>query len=354
VPGDCREVLRHGPEAWADVVITDPGVGSLADVDGWQRQVPGPQYWSAILRAAKPGAHLAIFAGRKTFHRVVTYAEDAGWEMRDTVMWLYPKGMPMALDIGQAVDKKMGGDGEAYFRTIGSMTDSEREAWIANKPGNPWYGWGTELRPTWEPIVIMRRPISKGSVADNVLAHGTGAMNIDATRIDSGERDAIATHIPEGQGTAHGLSLQKFQAVVGSTTLGRWPADAIISHAYECDESGCVEGCPVGMLDLQDPDRRDGPSRFFYCPKSSRREKDIGLGAKGNKHKAVKPAAVTDWLLGLLSPPGGVCLDPFAGTCSTGLSVVRLAGGCFVGIDQEEGWLTAGHSRLLSADDLDS
>ena len=361
VPGDCREVLRHGPESWADCIITDPGVGSLADVDGWLKQVPGPQYWSAILRAAKPGAHMAIFAGRKTFHRVVTYAEDAGWEMRDTVMWVYPKGMPMSLDIGQAADKKMGGDGEAYFRTIGSMTDDEREAWTASKPGNPWYGWGTELRPTWEPIVIMRAPLGSGSVAANSLEHGTGAMNIDATRIDSGERDAIATHIPEGQGDAHGLSLQKNQAVVGATTLGRWPSDALFSHDYGCEEDGCVEGCPVGILDAQDPERRNPPSRFFYCPKSSRREKDLGMATKGNKHKAVKPAAVTDWLLRLLCPPKGAVLDPFTGTCSTGLSVVRLAGardggaaGAFVGIDLEPTWLDMGRARLLSVDDLDA
>lgn len=353
VPGDCRDVLRSGPEAWADCIITDPGVGSLADTDGWQKQVPGPQYWSAILRAAKPGAHMAIFAGRRTFHRVVTYAEDAGWEMRDTVMWVYPKGMPMALDIGQAVDRKMGGDGEPYFRTIGSMTDAEREAWIAARPGNPWYGWGTELRPTWEPIVIMRRPITEGSVADNSLRWGVGAMNIDATRIDSGERDAIATHIPDGQGAAHGLSLQKHQAVVGSTTLGRWPADALFMHDYDCTESGCVEGCPVGILDAQDPDRRQPPSRFFYCPKSSRREKDLGVGPKGNKHKAVKPVAVTDWLTHLLCPPMGVVLDPFSGTCSGGLSAVRLAG-AFVGIDHEQGWLDVGRARLLSADSLDA
>lgn len=261
--------------------------------------------------------------------------------------------MPMALDIGRAVDRKMGGDGESYFRTIGSMTDAEREAWIANKPGNPWYGWGTELRPTWEPIVLMRRPIAKGSVADNSLAYGTGAMNIDATRIDSGERDAIVTHIPDGQGAAHGLSLQKHQAVVGSTTLGRWPADAIISHDYDCSESACVEGCPVGMLDAQDPDRREGPSRFFYCPKSSRREKDLGVGAKGNAHKAVKPVAVTDWLMRLITPPEGLVLDPFAGTCSTGLSAVRLTAAGFVGIERDPHWLDVGKARLLSADALD-
>lgn len=358
VPGDCRTTLSAGPEAWVDAIICDPGVGALADVDGWQRQVPGPLYWSALLRAAKPGAHMAIFAGRKTFHRVVTYAEDAGWEMRDTLMWVYPKGMPMALDVGQAVDRKMGGDGEAYFRTMGSLTDTQREAWLASRPGNPWYGWGTELRPTWEPIVLLRKPISEGSVADNHLRWGTGALNIDATRIESGSRDAIATHIPDGQGAAHGQALMKHQAVVGETTLGRWPSDALFSHAYGCGEDGCVEGCPVGILDTQDPERRQPPSRFFFCPKASRAERDVGLGHKGNTHKAVKPLAVTDWLVKLLVPPGGVVLDPFCGTASTGLSVSRLAPpshpGLFVGCDLELGWLELGRQRLLSVGELGS
>ncbi len=634
IEDDCRNVLRAGPKGWADAIICDPGVGSLSDVDGWVNQVPGPTYWSAILRAAKPGAHMAVFAGRKTLHRVMTHAENVGWEIRDTLMWVFaclsddseiltekgwqhwsetrvgdlamcydskqdefswqpiqavhnypfdgnehplyrihsdhtdqlvtgnhrcpverngvvefiearelareheahvpilgnvsdllrdlplpqqvpspqqqnlplgllqdvgPKssqghqgeqrsmwgwfhnflrgavtsaarggsrllparpgkfrggisgeapqrprgggsmgvasrggdkpyvqgrssafdwplqpdepcvplgpqavrasrfttsdlvrvesadytgvvwcvtvptgafvarrkgkafvtgnsGMPMALDIGQAVDRKMGGDGEPYFRTIGSMTDAEREAWIATRPGNPWYGWGTELRPTWEPIVIFRRPIGEGSVAANHLTYGTGAMNIDATRINSGERDAIATYIPEGQGEAHGLGLQKDQQVVGTTTLGRWPSDALFSHDYSCSEDHCVQGCPVGILDTQDPGRREGPSRFFFCPKASRHEKDLGIGHKGNDHKAVKPVAVTDWLVNLISPPGGLVLDPFAGTCSTGLSAVRLAGATgpsgFVGIDTSGSWLDMGRTRLMSVLEL--
>jgi len=354
VHGENRAVLRGLPESWADCIITDPGVGSLADVDGWRNQVPGPEYWSACFRAAKPGAHMAIFAGRKTLHRVATYAEDAGWEMRDTVVWLYPKGMPMALDIGQAVDRKMGGDGEAYFRTIGSLTDTEREAWLASRPGNPWYGWGTELRPSWEPILLMRRPINAGSVAENCLRYGVGALNIDAIRIDSGERDAIATHIPEGQGSAHGLALQKDQAVVGTTTLGRWPADVLFSHDYDCGADGCTPDCPVGALDAQDPDRRELPSRFFYAPKASRREKDVGLGHKANTHKAVKPVAITDWLTKMLCPRKGVVLDPFGGVGSTGLSVARLAvPAAFVAIEADGTWVDMAAQRYSSALDLD-
>jgi site-specific DNA-methyltransferase (adenine-specific) len=214
--------------------------------------------------------------------------------------------------------------------------------------------------------VLMRKPLGTGSVADNVLAYGTGAINIDATRIDSGTRDAIATHIPEGQGSAHGLALQKHQAVVGETTLGRWPADAIFSHSYGCDQTGCVEGCAVGILDAQDPDRRTPASRYFYCPKASRAEKDLGMAAKANTHKAVKPVEICEWLIRLICPPGGVLLDPFCGTGSTGVAAVRLAGGSstsrgstspqgsstspglFVGIEHDDTWLNMAHQRMTA------
>lgn len=294
-----------------DLIFTDPGIGG--DGEGWARGCPAPSVWEAAFRVAKPGAHLAIFSSRKYHHRVVTHCEDAGWEPRDTLLWVYPKGMPMALDIGQAVDKKLGGKGEPYFRTIGAGKGFEKT--------NPWYGWGTELRPTWEPISILRKP-PHGSVADNTLEWGTGAMNIDATRIEGEERDAIATWIPGGQGDAHGLALQKHQAVVGKTSLGRWPADALFSHSDDCGPGGCGDGCAVSDLE-----RRFGDvAKFFYCPKADRREKDVGLAPKENALKGVKPVAVCSWVIDLLLPPGGLLLDPFCGSGSIGLGAIRLDG----------------------------
>lgn len=322
IEGDSLALMRAAEECSVDLVFTDPGIGG--DGPGWANGAPGQEFWDAMFRVAKPGAHLAVFSSRKYAHRVVTRAEDAGWEPRDTLLWVYPKGMPMAIDVGQAVDRKMGGEGVPYFRTIGAGGDFDKT--------NPWYGWGTELRPTWEPISILRKP-PEGSVADNVLAWGTGAMNIDATRIEGEERDAIATWIPPGQGEAHGLALQKHQAVVGKTTLGRWPADALFSHAPGCDAGDrCVPECAVLQLERE----FEGTAKFFYCPKASRGEKDLGLGAKANKAKGVKPVAVTRWVVQLLLPPGGVVLDPFCGTGSIGLGAIRLDGtsyGRFVGMD---------------------
>ena len=335
--GDCLALMGDLGDNTVDLVFTDPGVGG----GEFERGVPGVPYWAEMHRVAKPGAHLAVFSGRKYSHRVVTAAEDAGWEPRDTLMWVYPKGMPMALDIGQAVDKKLGGPGEPYFRTAGSMTDEQR---ATLDKSNPWFGWGTELRPTWEPISILRkRP--EGSVADNVLAWGTGAMNIDATRVEGVERDAIATWIPPDQGDAHGLALQKFQQVVGKTTLGRWPADALFSHGSGCVGERCVADCAVAALERE----FEGTAKFFYCPKADRREKDLGVGVKGNKAKSVKPVTVCRWVVDLLLPPGGLLLDPFCGTGSIGLGGIRLDGmgvsARFVGMDVEGRWLDVAQRR---------
>lgn len=358
--GDCQALLGAQPDNTVDLVFTDPGIGSKE----WENGVPGALLWEALFRVAKPGAHLAVFSSRKYSHRVVTAAEIAGWIPRDTLLWVFPKGMPMAIDVGQAVDKKMGGEGKPYFRTVGSMTDEQRKALVKD---NPWYGWGTEIRPTWEPISILRKP-PEGSVADNVLAWGTGAMNIDATRIEGEERDAIATWIPEGQGDAHGLALTKYQQVVGKTTLGRWPADALFSHGRNCTDAGCVEPCAVVNLEAE----FEGTAKYFYCPKASRQEKEKGLPAGGNPHKSVKPVSVCKWVIDLLLPPGGVLLDPYMGTGSIGLGLVRLDGkpvgrapqnstgrlggqgptgrapysyGSFVGMDHDARWVALAEAR---------
>lgn len=352
VCSQALDVVRSLEPSSVDLIFTDPGLGG--DGPGWVNGCPGQPDWDAMYKAAKPGAHLAVFSSRKYSHRVVTRAEDAGFEMRDTLLWIYPKGMPMALDIGQAVDKKMGGEGKPYFRTAGSLTDEQRE--MLDKD-NPWFGWGTELRPTWEPISILRKP-PQGSVADNVLRWGTGAMNIDATRIESGERDAIATYIPEGQGDAHGLALTKHQQVVGKTSLGRWPADALFSHTPDCRRDLCDPRCAVAALERE----YEGTAKFFYCPKADRREKDFGIGVKANTVKSVKPVSVCRWVIQLLLPPGGLLLDPYMGSGSIGLGLIRLAGtpirlagnapeavrldGRFIGVDTEPAYVEFAEKRF--------
>ena len=346
IGGECQDVLASGPPTWADVIVADPGVGASESLPGWRNQSPGPEIFAQILRAAKPGAHMALFGGTRHYHKAVTYAEEAGWEMRQVLAWHYAKGMTMSIDVGQAVARNMGEEATPYFRTIGAMTDAQRSEFLATSASNPWWGWGTEIRPSTELIAIMRRPLNKSSVANSVMAYGTGAFNIDAARIKGGERDAIATHFPDGQGDAHGLALQKFQAVVGTTTLGRWPADAIFEHHSECGNT-CHPDCAAKEVERQS----DGASAFFYCPKSPRSEKDLGGSPKSNTHKVIKPLRLLDWTLSLLTPPGGVVLDPFCGTATTGLAAARR-GVPFIGIDRDPRWLPIAQQRLMAVDQL--
>jgi site-specific DNA-methyltransferase (adenine-specific) len=332
--GDARVVLRGLEAESFDAIITDPGVGSG---DWGASGVPDAEFWGACERVAKPGAHMVVFSGRKKDHRVKCAAEDAGWEIRDTLLWIYPKGMPMAIDAGQAVAKKKGEDPVPYFRTIGSMSDAERAAFYAGE--NPWYGWGTELRPSWEPIALFRKPF-RGSLADNLIENGVGALNIDATRIPTEERDAISTYIPGGQGDAHGLALTKFQQVVGKTSLGRWPADVLFSHTEQCS-SVCAPGCAVAELERLCA----GAAKFFYCPKADRREKDLGLAPKENSLKGVKPVSLMTWLCDLVVPTGGRLLDPTMGSGSTALGAIRLDGS-FVGVDVDPNMVSVATRRF--------
>jgi site-specific DNA-methyltransferase (adenine-specific) len=182
------------------------------------------------------------------------------------------------------------------------------------------------------------------------MAWGTGALNIDATRIEGETREAIATYIPEGQGDAHGLALTKYQQVVGETTLGRWPSDAVFNHDVDCTTERCGPNCAVAYLERQ----AEGVAKFFYCPKTSRRERDLGLPPKGNQHKSVKPLALCEWLYRLICPPNGTTLDPWCGAGSTGLAAVRLDG-AWVGMDGDEHWLDLAATRMdaLRRGDLD-
>jgi DNA modification methylase len=347
--GDCTQILKDTPPAWVDCIITDPGAGTTQPYPGWVNKTPSQQVFQTLLHVTKPGGHAAIFAGHKTFGQIAVNAENAGWEIRDTLLWLYPKGMPMSIDVGQAINRKTGGEGQPYFRTITSLPDDQRQAWLENQSYNPWNGWGTELRPSWEPILLLRRPPQK-TLADNILKWQTGAINIDETRIPAPPRPAIQTHIPPDQKQNHGHTLQKHQTTTGTTTLGRWPTNTIIQHHPNCTNT-CHPDCPVQQLKNQAPNTQ--PERFFYTPKATRHEKDLGQPPKNNKHKNIKPLAICEWIHKLITPPEAVVLDPFAGTCTTGLAAARNNSAVFVGIDIEQQWLNVGETRLKNVDLLD-
>lgn len=337
--GDCLDVLADLPDETFNCVITDP-LGGVApkgtrtsetgfNADDWNG-VPGPSFWSEICRVVRPGGWVAIMGSTKSWHWLAVAAEQGGLELRDTFMWLYSTGMTDGLDIGQAVDRKQGGTGDPYFKKAGSMTDDQREAWLESRPGdNPWYGWSTALKPAWKPILLMRRP-PKMSAANAALKHGTAVLNVDATRVGSEERDAIATFAERAGSEVHGGALKKNRVVTGKTTLGRWPANVVMDPVVAA-EAGDI-------------------SRFFVCAAASTKERNAGLPpGETNDHPMVRPVDLFRWLVRLLCPPEGTVLDPFCGTGTTGVAAVEEGCG-FVGIDRSERWVsTLAEHRIAEA-----
>lgn len=312
--GDCRDVLRAIDAESLDACVTDPPYGLSFMGKGWDRGVPGVEFWAEVLRVIKPGAHVLTFGGSRTFHRLACAIEDAGFEIRDTLSWLYGSGFPKS----------------------------------HNLPG----GLGTALKPGWEPIILARKPF-RGTVARNVEEHGTGALNIDGCRVPApGESTQRANTAPRGW--SGGWSSDDGRGYTTGFDNGRWPANVL--------HDGCLDAEPWG--------------RFFYSAKASRADRDAGLdalpvltpgegsdrtegsegitayaGATGparNPHPTVKPTELMRWCCRLITPPGGGVLDPFCGSGSTGRGAV-LEGFGFVGIELDPAYAEIARLRVADA-----
>ncbi len=301
IEAEALSVLAKLPEQSIDAIVTDPpyaislggaawdrfGDGELAAPEAFERWT---RWWAAeCLRVLKPGGHLAIFGSPRTFHRLVGGVEDAGLDVRDQLLWLHAQGLPKSRRLPD--------------------------------------GLGTTLKPAYEPIALARKPIS-GTVADNLASFGVGALNIAATRV--GE-------------------------------AGYWPAHVTLSHHEACRTDACVEDCPAAQIDHVRPDLL--PSRLFFCAKATRAEREEGCeqlpvrtvplytGKRHsprlvrNPHPTVKPVELMRWLTRLVVPEGGVVLDPFAGSASTGIAAL-LEGRRFVGIEREGEYVDVACARL--------
>ncbi len=330
---DCLQALPKLQQGSVDAVITDPPYGIAVNGMEWDRParldptaVPGKRRrrvtenpnqrfqefsreWSqACLHTLKPGGHLAAFAAPRTAHRLTCGLEEAGFEIRDVLMWLQGQGYPAT-------------------RVLPN-------------------GLGTGLKPAWEPIVLARRPL-KSTLDENLATHATGAMNIDACRIALTDQDCA------NQGRTHGRRITASQQ-------GRWPANLLLSHGTACSASSCEPDCPIRLLGER--------HRFFYAAKAPRRERDAGceelprrvvqtykIGAHNerlceenpvaNIHPTVKPIELMRWLVRLLTPAGGLVLDPFTGSGSTGAAAV-LEGARFLGIEREAIYLPIARARI--------
>lgn len=332
--GDCIDVIKALPSGHFDSVVTDPPyhLTSIVKRFGKPGSAPAqangptgvygrssrgfmgkewdggdiafrPELWAEVLRVLKPGGHVAAFSGTRTYHRMATAIEDAGFEIRDQLQWLYGSGFPKSHDVSKAIDKVAG-----HWRCrAGAVVIEDQPAkgkeYERTEKGDPitpdaarWHGYGTALKPANEPICLARKPLD-GTVAANVLAHGCGALNIDGCRVETGG----VRHMPGDKGRDKSQSIGAFAGVEPrETEEGRWPANVVHDGSPEV-----VAGFPAEQ------------HRFFYSAKASKKER------AGSKHPTVKPVALMRWLVRLVTPPGGLVLDPFVGTGTTGEAAVR-------------------------------
>ena len=404
--GSNLDILPTLPGNSVDSIVTDPPyelgfMGKKWDSSGIAYSV---ELWQQCYRVLKPGGHLLAFGGSRTWHRLAVAIEDAGFEMRDSIAWLYGSGFPKSMDVSKAINKAAGAEREVTGYVVAGIAPGQGNAVGGAKPlvekkeialtdeAKKWAGWGTALKPAFEPVVVARKPLI-GTVAANVLEWGVGGLNIDGSRIGTEER------INQPAGSAGLLDRNSFpNGSEPNTVQGRWPANV----AFD-------EDC-AGLLDEQAPatgafakvksghsgksqgiygdyeqrgddgatfygDGLGGASRFFYVAKASKKDRNEGLDglepqrhsdrenaegvggdnprnrtneAKQNFHPTVKPTALMEYLIRLVTPAGGVVLDPFTGSGSTGKAAL-LNGYRFIGCELTEEYFPIIEGRLKHA-----
>lgn len=334
-------VKRFGSETAAPAKVGKTGAYARSSKGFMGKQWDGgdvafrPETWAAVYRVLKPGAHLLAFSGTRTYHRMACAIEDAGFEVRDMIQWVYGSGFPKSHDVSKAIDKAAGAkrdvigieknfgkarvvDGENAY---GDYAGKWEKTSPATKAACQWQGWGTALKPACEPICVARKPLI-GTVAANVLEHGTGALNIDEGRVGAAPGDYDHPgNTSEFSDTSKVYGWAKSQGKYKQSppsSNGRWPAN--LAHDGSEEVLRCFPDSKAGK------DKGGGkpcaaqfgdsgsPARFFYCPKASKADR------LGSKHPTVKPVNLMRWLVRLVTPPGGIVLDPFAGSGSTGMA----------------------------------
>lgn len=345
------------------------------------------------LRVLKPGSHGLVWALPRTSHHTAMALEQAGFEIRDVVVHLFGTGFPKSHDVSKAIDKQLGAERQQTGTHTAQLPGGNvlaQDAWsqrardermprfdeAASEPATHWNGYGTALKPASEHWILVRKPLA-GTVATNVLAHGTGALNIDGCRI-AGDNPSVARRQGKAPGESIGASgwttpprPASYNEAKAGEQLGRWPANVTLDElaAEMLDEQSAPnmhsagkarDGSSAIVADSYEatsyelPPNRNmrrlgdsgGASRFFYVAKGSRREKDAGLpDGSRNQHPTVKSIALMRWLVRLITPPGGMVLDPYAGSGTTGIAAL-LEGFSFTGIERDAGYCDIANARL--------
>lgn len=399
---DCLKKLDEFEENSIDCIVTDPPyelgfMGKSWDSLGISFK---KETWQKCLRVLKPGGFLLAFGGSRTSHRIACAIEDAGFEIRDTIIYLYGSGFPKSMNIGLAVDKKRGvesrvvgkgksGNADTHTRTMNSKTTSGKDVfggeYQIKEAQNEWQGWGTCLKPSYEPIIVARKPF-KGSLVDNVLEYGVGGLNIDECRV--GEEVIQGGTMPDfrdiGKKSRESIGVDKlsFGQVRDAKRkpleahVGRFPANTILDesvaetmpegshtgHRTQQSVANCIAKhknrkgktqCDVGgnISKITEYTDTSSVSRYFYCAKASKRDRDEGVEMGHNDHPTVKSTSLMQYLVRLVAPKGATILDPFCGSGSTGKAIAyenkeRNADYKFIGIEQDKHYCEIAKERI--------
>ena len=392
--GDCIEQMQKLIDEGVQVesVVTDPPyelgfMGKSWDASGIAFD---KKTWELAFQLLKPGGYLLAFSASRNYHRMAVAVEDAGFEIRDQIMWIYGSGFPKSLNIGMGVDKKQGNERVAVGeRTRNVKPFDDDNGWNSNnttgnhiytKGNTEWEGWGTALKPAHEPIVMARKPL-EGTVVDNVLEHGVGGINIDECRVG---KEILEEQIA---GRSNKIGTFERKDMITPKREGRYPANVmhdgsdVVNDIFPNSKGSSGNGnakvgeTSKGAIPLR---RGEAPlyndegsaSRYFYCPKTSKSERNQGLiefddkqyshdGRKKsienpyqrnksiskNSHPTVKPVELMKYLCRLVTPKGGTVLDPFMGSGSTGMAA-KDEGFDFIGIEREKEYFEISEQRI--------
>lgn len=419
--GNMLDMLQVIEKESIDSIVCDPPYELNFMCKGWDNSgiAFNPETWKQCYEVLKPGGYLLAFGGSRTYHRIACAIEDAGFEIRDTIMWLYGSGFPKSMNVGLAIDKKNGvesevigigqsGSSDTHTRTMNSETKDGKSAfggeYEIKRATNKWNGWGTCLKPSFEPIIIARKPF-KGSLVDNVIKNGVGGLNIDECRVGN---ETISIHnAPKGT-FAGGEYGRGSDTSSYRDSTGRFPANTILTYD-ETDFEEVCGGFPNTKTGNIKPHKNKSngvcnfntqnetinyfngdsgsASRYFYCAKASKKDRDEGLdefetksheeinnrkeGSAGatkqygggtnpflsvscprkNTHPTVKPTELMQYLVRLVTPNNGTILDPFNGSGSTGKAVMyenkeRNKNYKYIGIELTEEYLPIAKARI--------
>ena len=369
---DCLNVLKMmiEDEVFVDSIVTDPPyelgfMGRSWDSTGIAFQ---KETWELCFEVLKPGGHLLAFSGSRTYHRMAVAIEDAGFSIRDQIMWLYGSGFPKSMNIGKTLDKKLGNERESLGTKIiksgdmrsgnynkgGDYDDIELEI---TKGNSEWEGWGTALKPAHEPLVLARKPLSEKSVVDNVLKHRTGGINIDECRVEGNDAkypDTNPDFRDQGRQSKENMGIDKLSfgqtENVKRKRANRNPRtdESVFNKSttgFKSETQEFADADPRGRFpaNIMHDGLDESWAKYFYCPKTSKSERHNS--AIKNTHPTVKPVELMKYLCRLVTPKGGTVLDPFMGSGSTGMAA-KDEGFDFIGIEKEKEYYEIAEARI--------